>query len=107
MNSSDTNIMIEPAGSELPASVTARLNGQLKGETIVAWAEFDLDADNKYAQQYAILTESQLVLIESGGNRRIPISTIDEAKIIEGLGVDRLTVIVAAALAADLRYTRR
>src|SRR6185369_17267258 len=44
----------------LPADVRDRCNGQLDDATIVAWAEFDLDENNRYARQFVVLTESDL-----------------------------------------------
>ena len=99
----------EITGSALPAELLARLDGQLAGQEVVAWAPFDLDERNCYANQYALLTESRLIVLRGSGAAALvlPIDKIEEAKIVENLGVDRLTVIVDGKLAADLRYTRR
>src|SRR5438874_7659598 len=100
----------------LPEGLRARANGQLDGQTILAWAEFDLDAQNTYRQQFAVLTEENLIVM-GGGDAGvaatkcepsvIAISSIQEAKIIEGLGVDRLQIIAGEKLAAEMRYSRR
>src|SRR5688572_1058009 len=94
----------------LPADVRSRLNGQLDGggDAPVAWAEYDLDESNRYVSRFAVLTERRLiVLAENSAPVEIEIATIEEAKIVEGLGVDRLTVIAGGKLAAELRYSRR
>jgi len=83
----------------LPQALRARANGQLDGQTILAWAEFDLDENNKYHQQFAVLTDQNLIVLDGAVPRVIEIGSIKEAKIIEGLGVDRLQIIVGEKLA--------
>jgi hypothetical protein len=39
----------------LPAALRTQFNGQLDGHTIVAWAEFDLDEQNRFTQQFESL----------------------------------------------------
>jgi ATP-binding cassette subfamily B protein len=94
---------------DLPAAVQAQMNGDLDGQTVVAWAEFDLDDSNNYRPQHAVLTDRDLIVLP--GNGAAPqvtaLGTISEAKIAEGLGVDRLQVLVADKLAAEMRYSRR
>src|SRR5690348_786380 len=84
-------------GDSLPLTLRARFNGQLEGETAVAWAQYDLDDQNHYVQRYAVLTERVLLIFDGDGAtpREIHIGEIQEAKIEEGLGVDRLNVIVS------------
>jgi ATP-binding cassette subfamily B protein len=91
----------------LPPDVRARCNGELNEAAIVAWAPFDLDEQNRYAQRYAVLTEGELIILADGPTKVIPIATIEEAGIVEGLGVDRMNVIVGGRRVAELRYTRR
>ncbi len=95
------------AQQHLPQALRARANGQLDGQTILAWAEFDLDPQNKYHQQFAVLTEKNLIVLDGEGPRAIDLSRVGEAKIIEGLGVDRLQIISDGKLAAEMRYSRR
>ena len=98
----------QPAALPLPADVRARFNGELDSASIVAWAEFDLDEQNRYARHYAVLTEKDLIILgDAARMRAIPIASITEAAIVEGLGVDRLNVIADEKLIAELRYTRR
>src|SRR5437762_713818 len=97
-----------PAAPTLPAALRARFNGELESQSIVAWAEYDLDQQNRYGQHFVVLTDKSLVVLDGQADpTSIDLSNIDEAKTIEGLGVDRLSVIVADKLAAELRYTRR
>jgi ATP-binding cassette subfamily B protein len=93
----------------LPQALRARFNGQLDGETVVAWAQYDLDEHNRYAHRYAVLTERALLIFDGDGAspREIRVGEVEEAKIVEGLGVDRMNVIVAGERAAELRYTLR
>jgi ATP-binding cassette subfamily B protein len=97
----------------LPADLHARLNGELQGMPVIAWAPLDLDDGNRYADRYAVLTDGKLLVFDlSTAAGKTPVldvslSTVDEAKIVEGLGVDRLTVVADGRLAGELRYTRR
>src|SRR5437773_4512136 len=92
----------------LPPEVRARCNGELDEAGIVAWAPFDLDEQNRYAQQrYLVLSEDELIILTDGPAKAIPIASIEEASVVEGLGVDRMNVIVAGQRVAELRYTRR
>jgi ATP-binding cassette subfamily B protein len=97
-------------GVTLPGALRERFNGQLDGHTIVAWAEFDLDDQNHFARQFAVLSETDLFILGPGAvsdrPRSIAIKSIEEAKIIEGLGVDRLTIFLDGKPAASLRYSR-
>src|SRR4051794_5349345 len=96
-----------PAQS-LPPDIRARFNGELDNASIVAWAAFDLDEKNAYAQRYAVLTERELLILnENVPTQVLTIASITEASIVEGLGVDRMNVISAGKRAAELRYTRR
>jgi len=94
----------------LPEALRARLNGELDGQSIIAWAEFDLDEQNRYRQQFAVLTEKDLIVLDgsAAGLRVLELARVKEAKIIEGLGVDRLQIIGDDdRLAAEMRYSRR
>ena len=102
----------------LPPDLRSRLNGELEGQPVVAWAPLDLDDDNRYSARYAVLTDGKLLVFGGGVGPAagpastvplldVPLSTVDEAKIVEGLGVDRLTLFGGGRVLADLRYTRR
>jgi len=92
----------------LPAELRARMNGELEGQDVVAWSEYDLDEDNRYARHFAVLTDRQLLSLGDGSPPlALPVADIGEAKIVEGLGVDRLRVLVGGKVAAELRYTHR
>ena len=100
----------------LPPDLRGRLNGELEGRPVLGWAPIDLDVDpaggNRYADRYAVLTDGKLLVFDvaSGGHAPVidvPLSTVDGAKIVEGSGVDRLTLTAGGRLVADLRYTRR
>jgi ATP-binding cassette, subfamily B, bacterial len=99
------------SATELPAGLRGRLNGELQGRPVVAWSEFDVDDANRFTQRYAVLTDQKLLVFGDGDTKTpvvdIAIAQIEEAKIVEGLGVDRLSVIVGGKLAAELKYSRR
>src|SRR5438477_6595614 len=104
---SDTTATSSPTPTTLPSALTSRANGELEGQTILAWAEFDLDLQNKYHPQFVVLTETHVIVLASEGIKTVAIAELQEAKIVEGLGVDSLNLIVGGKLAAQLRYTRR
>lgn len=95
------------AQSELPRELLACANGELVGQQIVAWSEFDLDESNLYSRQFAVLTEERVILLRPSGRTQIPLPGIEEAKINEGLGVDRLRILAEGKLAGEARYSRR
>lgn len=91
----------------LPPELRSRFNGELEGQAIVAWAEFDLDESLRYARQAAVLAERTLLLVEIGGAvRSIETAAIEETRIEEGLGVDRLVIVSGKAVWTVARYTR-
>ena len=97
------------ADAPLPPELRGHLNGELEGLAVVGWAPLDLDERNRYATRFAVLTDGKLLVFD--GRARVladvPLATVDEAKIVEGLGVDRLTLVGGGRLLADVRYTRR
>ncbi|HEV7301040.1 MAG TPA: ABC transporter ATP-binding protein [Tepidisphaeraceae bacterium] len=106
-SSSPSKIVSAEGESGLPANLKGQLNGQLTGQSVVAWSEFDIDARGRYQQQYVVLTERQLLIFSgSAPASAVDIATIESAKIAEGMGVDRLNVIVGDKLLAELRYTK-
>lgn len=96
-----------PGDDLLPAEVRARFNGELQGQEIVSWTPVDLDAQNHYRERYVILTDQKLIVLDGSPAQAVEVERIEEARIVEGLGVDRMLVIVGGAVAIDLRYTRR
>ncbi|HLL89689.1 MAG TPA: ABC transporter ATP-binding protein, partial [Tepidisphaeraceae bacterium] len=104
-------LQAKPAEDEatLPADVRAIFDGQLDGQVVIAWSEYDLDERNHFTTRHAVLTEQRLLTVggHSGAVEARDLAAIEEAKIVEGLGVDRLTLIVEGKLAAELRYSRK
>src|SRR5688572_14602362 len=96
-------------GDTLPHHLRGRFNGQLDGQQLIAWAQYDLDEENRYTTRYAILTDRALLLLAADGNpHEIRIGEIAEAKVVEGLGVDHMSVITRSGERfAELRYTMR
>ena len=95
------------AAEGLPAAIAARLDGDAQGQDILGWSEFDLDSDNRFARQFVVLTDRQLIQMDGQGRRRIELKGIEESRIVEGLGVDRLVIVSGGVLAAEMRYSRR
>ena len=116
----ETSPLNPPRFPLVPDDVRGRFNGQLDGCTVIAWSEFDLDADNRFAAQYAVLTDDRLLIVDEARRvRTVLLGEMGEAKIIEGLGVDRLVLLSRTpgnpddatpgerSLLMELRYSRR
>jgi ATP-binding cassette subfamily B protein len=97
----------QSSAEAFPPELRARMNGEIDGQEVVAWSEYDLDENNRYARRFAVLTDRQLVTFGDGPPVASPISEMTEAKVVEGLGVDRLRVLVNGRIAGELRYTHR
>lgn len=91
----------------LPPELRSRLNGELAAANIIAWAKYDLDDHNQYAERFAVLTDKDLHLLAGDATRTIALAHITEAVVVEGLGVDRLNLAARDENLAELRYTRR
>jgi ATP-binding cassette subfamily B protein len=91
----------------LPATVAQRLDGEADGQAVLGWSEFDLDSQNRFVRQFVVLTDGRLIEIASDHRKVIELKDVQEARIVEGLGVDRLVVVVNDSLAAEMRYSRR
>ena len=103
-----TSEQIPPTATDgLPAAVALRLDGDAAGQAILGWSEFDLDSENRFATQFAVLTDQRLIQIRPGGRQVIALKDIQEVRIVEGLGVDRLAIVVGDTLAAEMRYSRK
>ncbi|MDB5354853.1 MAG: transporter ATP-binding protein [Phycisphaerales bacterium] len=99
---------VPPAGVALPPELRERCNGELDNRTVLAWSSFDLDGHNRFARQFVVLThDALLVLKENAPPTQLLLCHIDEAKPVEGLGVNRLRVVCGGKIAADLRYSNR
>src|SRR5438105_4177519 len=79
----------------LPAALRTQFNGELDGHTIIAWAQFDLDEQNRFAKQFVVLSETDLFVLRHPKSSAVSvaIAQMEEAKVNEGLGVDRLVLI--------------
>ncbi|MGH7215485.1 MAG: hypothetical protein ACREIT_12035, partial [Tepidisphaeraceae bacterium] len=70
----------------LPGPVRAQFNGRLAGQSIVSWSRFDVDAAGRYAEQFVVLTEQNVMVLDGAAApaeppRAIPIASIEEAKV--------------------------
>ncbi len=92
--------------AELPSELIGQLNGELRDEDVVAWSELDLDPANQVRQSFVVLTQDRLIHVHGGEKNVTPVAQIKDAKIAEGLGMDRL-VLKTDAGAKDFRYSRR
>jgi ATP-binding cassette subfamily B protein len=105
-----TAVQATPAATPLPQAIRGRLDGHLdgSGESVIAWAEYDLDESNQFVTRYAVLSEGRLIILAGDAPPiQIEIAGIEAAKIVEGLGVDRLSIISGGRRVAELRYSRR
>ncbi len=91
--------------SDLPPDLTRQLNGELAGLDVLAWSEFDLDLSNKVRQSFGVLTPARLFVV-GAGVQAVAVDQITEAKIVEGLGMDRLVIRMPDGT-VELRYSRK
>ena len=89
----------------LPPEVAEKLNGELAGAPILAWAEFDLDNSNRLSHAFAVLTDEDLLVV-GDSVEAYAVEQITEAKVVEGVGMDRLLVRLSGRQ-INLRYSRR
>jgi ATP-binding cassette subfamily B protein len=87
----------------LPDALASRLDHP---SAVVGWAEFDLDVDRRFSEQFAVLTDSDFILVGKQVEQ-IALSKITEAAIDESIGSDRLVIAVEGELPRILRYSRR
>jgi ATP-binding cassette subfamily B protein len=97
-----------PAADELvlPPTLKSQLNGHLAGEPVVAWSQFDLDANNRLADSFAVLTPTRLIHLTGATSDELSVDDVKTAKIYEGVGMDRL-VVDDGQRNLQLRYSRK
>ena len=98
---------MEAAGSpvdRIPEAVRGRLNGE--AGNVVAWSLFDVREDGKLGSRYLVLTDESLLVLEEDGKRAIPVAGMTSAKVVEGLGVDRLIVAGDGQVLGEFPYSR-
>ena len=99
---------VPPAADELalPDLLKDQLNGHLAGEPVIAWSRFDLDAENRLADSFAVLTPTRLIHVARGESVDMPVDAVKTAKVYEGVGMDRL-VVDDGEQNLQLRYSRK
>ncbi|MGC4033321.1 MAG: hypothetical protein QM754_16640 [Tepidisphaeraceae bacterium] len=102
---SSSTLSPEKAKNSLPPELSSRLSGSLGEQTVLDWAELDLNDANAFEQSYAVLTPRQLFVI-NGDVTVTDVDAIKEAKIVEGVGMDRLFIRTDES-AVQLRYSRK
>jgi ATP-binding cassette, subfamily B, bacterial len=99
------------AGEELQATVPAHIRElavtHLAGEEVVGFSEYDIDDDLRYTHCTALLSDTRLVLLTARPPQVFAISDIEEAGIDEGLGLDRLRIVLKGKLEGTARYSRK
>ena len=92
---------------KLPAELRDRINGQLQGQSIVAWSAVDLDDRGSFAERFVVLSDSQLWVFGGPAPFSIDLNKIEKATIVESLGADRLRIVADGKVWQELAYTRR
>lgn len=93
-----------PLPPRMPDEVMRCLDGQ--SSSAAAWSLFDVSDDGQLAKRYLVLTPQHLIVASDHQSRQIPVSSISEARIVEGVGVDRLIVVGGEQRLGDFPYTR-
>ena len=99
----------DPADPDgLPTDIAARLRDALGGEAVRAHAAFDLGEDGRFGHRHAVVTDRHLLIVNGGPEPQpIDLADVAEARVVEGVGLDRLLVTRDdGPPAADLPYSR-
>lgn len=92
--------------NELPPELRQQLQDHLQTQTVLDWAELDLNDRNEFAKSFVVLTQRQLLLI-NGQVVPTEIDAITDAKVVEGVGMDRLQIRTGNGTPTQLRYSRK
>ncbi|MDB5328346.1 MAG: transporter [Phycisphaerales bacterium] len=95
-----------PSATDLPPELSSQLRDHLDGQTVLAWAELDLNDRNEFAKSFAVLTPRQLMIV-NGQVTKTDIDDMTEAKVVEGVGMDRLVIRTGEVSTVQLRYSRK
>ena len=88
----------------MPVNLRHQLDHQL--ENVQGWSRFDLQDQGGLGERYLVLTTGQLWVVEGSQHYTIEASSIRQAKVIEGLGVDRLVLSGEDKLLGEFPYSR-
>ncbi len=104
----DSPVAAPPDAADLPAPLAAELTGR----RIVVAAPFDLDADLRFADRHAALTEDGgggafLSFTTNGHAETIALADVAEAKADEAVGVDRIVLRLTNGRVVELPYSRK
>jgi len=95
----------------LPQDLTALVSRNVPLEAVVAAAPYDLDDRGMYSEGYLLLTEDRLGCFARGDGRWqekwFETNSLDEASIVEGLGMNLLRLTSSGRLLAEFRFTLR
>lgn len=89
----------------MPEALKTHLNGE--SASVVAWACYDVDEDGMLAEQFLVLRENALCAYSGGQRRVFELETFSEARIIEGIGIDRLVVRNNQRTLGEFAYSHR
>jgi ATP-binding cassette subfamily B protein len=97
--------------SRLPAELAARLQAGVDPGAVTAVAPFDLDSQGRYAEGYLLLADDRLghYLRRDGrwDGGWIPLKTLQETRIVDGLGMSVLRLLADKRAVAEFRFTLR
>lgn len=89
----------------LPSSLRQQLGDA--ANQVLAWSLLDVDDAGHLTERHLILLPHKLVLFSGSDRREILLSSLTDAKIVEGVGADRLLLLGGDARLGDFAYTRR
>ena len=105
-----TNTATDPVAS-LPRDLSDELRNTVNPSLIGASTPYDLDAAGRYADGYLVLTNDQLIHFFAREGSWVPeifsIDAVDEAVLVEGLGMNVLRIIADGKCVASFRFTLR
>ncbi len=95
----------------LPDSLLDRIGQDVPADSVQSAAQFDLDNEGRFAKRYLLLAEGQLgVYARDNGQwhgKWLTLEGVDEAHVVEGLGMSVLRLVGGERTHEEFRYTLR
>jgi ATP-binding cassette subfamily B protein len=111
MTATSTQVKKDDPLLKLPQAAQEVIGKELPAETVEAAAGFDLDSHGRYIEGYLVLADGQLhEYIQQDGkwqHSAVAVSTLKEARIVEGLGMSILRLLGSGDILAEHRFTLR
>ena len=85
-------VTANPAPVELPERVPNALKDALKGTTLIAWSEYDLDTKRTYSSAFVALTDNTLYIHEADKLQKVLLKNIRNVDVKSFRGFEQLKI---------------